>query len=230
MRRRPVRARGRAPARGAALIEFTVVALLALLPLSLGVLQVALLYVGKYTLNHAAFLAARAGAVNHADRRTIERYLAKGLAPLRAGATQDLTAGNVLREGTRAYALAYAEVLRPDRTRVRILNPTAESFADHGRVRDGRLEIPLDVGQAGVGAGSRSGQSLADATLLRLRVDHCHPLIVPLVDRAIVGVLRRLDPDPFRQACYAARAVPVGAHALVQMHTPPRRAVMGPIG
>lgn len=219
-----------ARARGVALVEFAIVALLALLPLALGVLQVALLYTSSRTLSHATFLAARAGAVDHGDRRTIERYLAKGLAPLRAGATRDLTPGNVLADGGRAYALAYAEVLRPDRTRVRILNPTAASFADFGRIRDGRIEIPLtDAGQP-TRAGPRSGQTLADATLLRLRVDYCQPLVVPLADRMIVAVLRRVDPEPFRQACYAARAVAVGAHALVHMHTPPRRAVMGPLG
>lgn len=220
----------RARVQGGALVEFAIVALLGLLPLALGVLQVALLYTSSHTLSHATFLAARAAAVAHGDRRTIERYLAKGLAPLRAGATRDLTPGNVLADGGRAYALAYADVLRPDRTRVRILNPTAESFADFGRTREGRLEIPLADPAQAARLGPRSGQTLADATLLRLRVDSCQPLVVPLVDRMIVAVLRRVDPEPFRQACYAARAVAVGAHALVHMHTPPRRAVMGPLG
>jgi hypothetical protein len=220
----------RGTVRGATLVEFTLVALLALLPLALGVLQVALLYTGRYVLDHATFLAARAGAVSHADRGTIERHLAKGLAPLRAGAREDITTGNVLREGTRAYARAYVDVLRPDRMRLRILNPTPASFADFGRVRDGRLEIPLDLGQTFAAVGPRSGQTLADATLLRLRVDYCQPLIVPLVDRATVAILRRFDPDPFHQACYAARAVAIAAHALVQMHSPPRRAGMGSLG
>lgn len=223
-RRGPARARGAA---GAALVEFTVVALVALLPLSLAVLQVALLYVAKNTLNHATFLAARAGAVEHADRGTIQRALAKGLAPLYAHTDRDLDLGNVLVEGARAYARAYADVLRPDRTRLRLLNPTAASFADFGRTRNGVVEIPLDAGQRQAEIGARSGQSLADATLLRLQVDRCHPLIVPLVDRLVVATLRRLDPDPFRQVCYASGSVAVTAHALVQMHTPPRRARMG---
>lgn len=219
----------RTPQRGAALVEFTIVALLALLPLALGVLQVALLYVGKHTLNHATFVAARAGAVGNADRGTIQRYLARGLAPLHAGGRVDITPQNVLREGARAYALAYAEVLRPDRTRLRILNPTTASFADHGRVRDGRLEIPLSVGTEPAAPGPRSGQSRYDATLLRLRVDYCHPLVVPLVNRVIVATVRRFDPDPFAQVCNAAGRVAVTAHALVQMHSPPRRAAMGPL-
>lgn len=217
-------------ARGAALVEFMIIALLALLPLTLGILQVALLYIGKHTLNHAAFLAARGGAVANADRGTIQRYLAKGLAPLHAGARMDITAGNVLREGARAYALAYADVVRPDRTRIRILNPTAESFADFARVREGRLEIPLAAGPEREIPGPRSGQTRADATLLRLRVDYCHPLVVPLVDRLILALVRRLEPDPFAQVCTASGRLVLSAHALVQMHSPPRRAGMGPLG
>lgn len=227
-------ARGRrersARQRGAALVELTIVALLALLPLTLGILQVALLYIGKHTLNHAAFLAARAGAVANGERAAIERHLAKGLAPLHAGGRVDITPTNVLREGARAYARAYADVLRVDRTRIRILNPTPNSFADFGRVRDGRLEIPLTVGPERDVPRGRSGQTRADATLLRLRVDYCHPLIVPLVDRLIVALLRRLDADPFAQACNASGRVMLSAHALVQMHSAPRRAGMGPLG
>lgn len=226
-RLRPTRPRDE---RGAALVEFAIVALLALLPLTLGILQVALLYVGKHTLNHAAFLAARAGAVANADRATLERYLAKGLAPLHAGGRDDITAANVFRAGARAYALAYAEVLRPDQTRLRILNPTADSFADFARIRDGRVEIPLSTGPAGGPAGPRSGQTHADATLLRLRVDYCHPLIVPIVDRLIVALVRRLNADAFAQACNASGRVVLSAHALVQMHSAPRRAAMGPLG
>lgn len=216
--------------RGAALVEFTIVGLLALLPLALGVLQVALLYVGKHTLNHATFLAARAGAVANGDRAYIARHLAKGLAPLHAGARADITPANVLREGARAYALAYADVLRPDRTRIRILNPTAQSFADFARVRDGRVEIPLVAGPEPGVPGPRSGQTRADATLLRLRVDYCHPLIVPIVDRILVGMLRRLDADPFGRVCNATGRVVLSAHALVQMHSPPRRPGMEPLG
>jgi hypothetical protein len=136
----------------------------------------------------------------------------------------------VIVEGARAYALAYASVIRPDRTRLRILNPTQASFNDFARPREGRLEIPLDPGSRASAVGPRSGQTLADATLLRLRVEYCQRLIVPLVDRALVAVLRRFDTDPFRQGCYASRGVPLSAHALVQMHSPPRRGGMGALG
>jgi hypothetical protein len=222
MTRRPT-VRGRHA--GAATVEFAIVALIALIPLVLAVLQLGLLYVTKHTVQHAAFLAARAGAVSHGSRTEMLRYLAKGLAPLHAGAMRDLERGDLATAVTAAYARAHAEARRPDRTRLRVLNPTRASFEDFERVRRGIREIP-NVYVHGV-PGPRSGQTLADANLLKLRVDYCAPLVVPLVDRIVTTALRRLDPDPFRQQCYWARRLPVAGHALVHMHSAPRRDLIG---
>lgn len=217
-------------ASGAATVEFTIVALVALLPLVLAVLQLGLLYVTKHTVQHAAFLAARAGAVSHGSRAEMLRYLAKGLAPLHAGATDyrgpgDPGPGDLGVTVASAYARAYADAQRPDRTRLRVLNPTRASFEDFERVRRGIREIP-NVYVHGA-PGPRSGQTLADANLLKLRVDYCAPLVVPLVDRIVTAALRRLDTDPFRQQCYWARRLPVVGHALVHMHSAPRRDLIG---
>jgi hypothetical protein len=218
--RRGVRAQG-----GAATVEFALVALVALIPLVLAVLQLGLLYVAKHTVQHATFLAARAGAVSHGSRTEMLRHFAKGLAPLHAGTTRDLRPGDLAGAVTAAYGRAYAEALRPDRTRLHVLNPTRASFEDFERARRGVREIP-NVYVRGV-PGPRSGQTLADANLLKLRVDYCAPLVVPLVDRILTATLRRLDPEPFRQQCYGARRLPVVGYALVQMHSAPRREALG---
>lgn len=210
---------------GAATVEFTIVALAALIPLVLAVLQLGLLYVTKHTVQHAAFLAARAGAVSHGNRSEMLRYLAKGLAPLHVGSPRDLTPRDLAGAVGTAYARAYAEAQRPDRTRLRVLSPTQASFEDFERTRRGVREIPnvFVHGQPG----PRSGQTLADANLLKLRVDYCAPLVVPLVDRIVTTALRRFDTDPFRQQCYWVRRLPVVGYALVQMHSAPRRAALG---
>jgi hypothetical protein len=212
---------------GVATVEFAIVALVALVPLVLAVLQLGLLYVTKHTVQHATFLAARAGAVSHGSRPEMLRYLAKGLAPLHSGATRDLGPEDLPRAVAAAYARAYAEAQRPDRTRLRVLNPTRASFEDFERTRRGVREIP-NVFVHGR-PGPRSGQTLEDANLLKLRVDYCAPLVVPLIDRIVTTALRRLDPDPFRQQCYWARRLPVAGHALVHMHSAPRRELLGDV-
>ena len=63
------------------MVETLIVLFVALL-LLLGIVQFGLIYNAKLTLDYAAFEAARAGAVNYADRRAIEYALARGLAPL----------------------------------------------------------------------------------------------------------------------------------------------------
>lgn len=217
--------------RGAALVEFAVIATLALIPLVMFVLQLGLLYSARHTLNHATFLAARAGAVENGSRRTMERYLAKGLSPLYVRSAGDLSARDVAAVGARAYASALLDARRPDLTRLRILNPTSASFRDFERLRDGVRTIPNDALRYRSGApGTASEQTLLEANLLRIEVDYCYRLLFPVIDRLLTTTLRRFDPDPFRQGCYAATRLPIRAHALVQMQSPSRRDLMAPLG
>jgi hypothetical protein len=210
---------------GAATVEFALVATLALLPFVLGILQVGLLYVARHTLHHATFLGARAGAVAHGDRDAMLRHVARGLTPMYVRSPRDVDARNAPTIVPAAYAAALADVRRPDRTRLTVLNPVPASFADFERVRSGVAEIPNAFRYGAVGA--NSGQTLADANVLKIRVEHCAELVVPLVDRLLVALLRPFDPAPFSQACYADRRLPLVAYATVQMHSAPRRAALG---
>ena len=205
--------------RGAATVEFSIVGLLILLPLMLGVLQLGLLYSARHALNHATFLAARAGAVEHGSRDAMQRHLAKGLVALHLRSGAELEPGSWGRAAAGAYARALAEVRAPWITRLTVLNPSAASFADFGRPGRGGPFIPADPRLPATLVGPASGQTLADATLLKIRVDYCHPLAVPLVDRLLTATLARLDVDPFRQGCYAANRVPLRSHALVHAAT-----------
>lgn len=110
---------GRRGCRGSSLVE-TLVALPVLLLVSLGAVQWALIYEAKANLEYAALMAARAGAVEHADADAIRKGLARGLLGLYsppknlAGAVRTLRT-RVLPDVT-------------DYTRIRILNPTVEAF------------------------------------------------------------------------------------------------------
>ncbi|MCZ8133202.1 MAG: DUF192 domain-containing protein [Steroidobacteraceae bacterium] len=223
------RSKAQGRARGAATVEFSIVALLVLVPLMLGVLQVGLLYSAHHALNHATFLAARAGAVEHGRREAMQRYLAKGLVALHLRGGTDLDPQSWGGAGAGAYARALAEVRTPWLTRLTVLSPTTASFADFGRPGPaGGTVLPVDTRGPASTVGPTSQQTRADATLLSLRVDYCHPLVVPLVDRLITGTLARFDLDPYRRGCYAANRLPLRAHALLHFATDVDRDALRP--
>lgn len=202
-------ARRTRPARGVSAIE-TLIALPVLLLVGGGALQFALVFQARHALNHAVHEAARAGSTAHADPDAIEAGLARGLMPWLYGA-DDLAAWQV----NQARAQAHLEEARAlGRLRLVVLSPTQASFDDWSEpARDatgaplaGTRQIPNDdlvhrarraLPASGV-AGSRrgepvgaaSGQTLADANLLRLRLDYAVPLSVPAVGRLVGWSLR----------------------------------------
>jgi hypothetical protein len=214
--------------RGAASVEFYIVALFVLIPLVMAILQLSVLYVGKTTLNHAVFMAARAAALEHGSRNVLRTNLAKGLVPLYARTSQPITRNNVVGVVAPAFAQALLDVNNPTRTRIEILNPTRASFRDFEQRQNGVLQIPNDNLQFRArNPGSASRQSIQEANLLKVRVDYCHALAFPMIDVALVALLRRLDTNPFNQACYRANRVPISGRALLHMQSAARRSEMG---
>lgn len=210
-RRGPERTR-----RGSATVEFLLVAFAVLLPLVFGTLEIALLAVTRQTLGVAALMAARAGAVEHGDRGAIQRALAGGLAPLHA-----------MHGTSEALARSYADVVRPDRTRIGIWSPVAASFADFGVSAEGGIEIPNVWPHHPARTGGTSRQTLAEANQLGLRISICRMLLFPLTGNLIIPALRTRDSSAFAQGCYAQGGVPLHARVLVHMHSSARRAALG---
>ncbi len=211
----------------------TLVGLPILLGLGLGAVQFALVFQAKHALNHALIEAARAGSVAHAEPDAILRGFASGLMPWLYGA-RDL--GEYAENQARA-AVHLAEARARGWLLVEQVSPGPASFDDwaepardtDGGVIDGVREIPNDNlvhratrgqpagGNAGLRSGepigSASGQTLADANLLRLRVDYGVPLAVPVVGRMIAWSLRAWN------GCEAARPRRYG---LLSMDAPPQ--------
>lgn len=212
--------------RGASLIEFLIGVVGVLLPLVLAILQIALLTVTRQQLNLATQLAARAAAVDHGSLSTVRTELARGLTPLFGDKRAMSQAGAVLPVVT-AQALALAEMLRPNLTRIDVLNPTRESFEDFEMLRDGIRQIPNGPFEPPIRVGTASGQTLQDANTLSLRVTYCARLTIPLVDRLIPALLAVRVRDPRDLACYAARRLPMTARAVITMHSAPRRQALG---
>jgi hypothetical protein len=188
-----------ARSRGISMVE-SLIALPLLFIVGLGAVQFALVMHARQALNFALIEAARAGSVGHAEAGAIRSGLSRGLVPWLYGAN-DL--------GEYAINLARAAVhIRQGEAigwmRVAQLSPTNASFddwAEPARDANGGLmadvrEIPDDnlVARAAANGapavGATSGQTLADANLLRLRLDYGVPLVVPVVGRLISSVVR----------------------------------------
>ena len=203
---------------GATLVEFQVVGLLCLLPLLLGLLQMALLLLASPLLHYATFQAVRAGTFAGADPAVMRRALAIGLMPLQVEGGTGLSASNAPGVAAAAAARSMADVLVF--ARITLLQPGTAAFEDFSvDTAQGRAIPNSSLLQRTAVPGVRSGLSIQQANVLQVRVDWCAPLIVPLIDRLLVGVLRGLDADLHSQVCYAAGRVPLRASAALNMQS-----------
>ncbi|MBK6675004.1 MAG: pilus assembly protein [Proteobacteria bacterium] len=204
--------------RGAATVEFYLVALLALLPLCLGMLQTALLLIANHHVKHAAFMAVRAGANHHGDVGVIRREFARVITPLFLESTGGIDRSNVVARVTAAQLRATIDVV--PFARIRVLSPTIEAQRDFGQLRDGSNVIPSDSLQyRDSSPGRSSGVSLQQANMLRVEITYCRPLVVPFVRGMMIGLLRRLDAIPANQGCYADGRVPIRAVGTAPMQS-----------
>ncbi|MEO6078683.1 MAG: hypothetical protein ABIQ86_02745 [Steroidobacteraceae bacterium] len=200
------------------MVEFHIVALLALMPLCLGTVQAALLMVENHHLDHAAFLAARQGAVKQGDLSEVRRAYAQAITVLFVGSGTPLDRGNVLPRVATAYAAATADITAY--ARVRLLAPTTDARADFAILRDGQQVIPNDSLEfRSMAPGRRSGISLQQANVLRIEFSYCRPLIVPFAGPLLLGTLRILDHDLWHQRCYAAGRIPVRSEGVAPMQS-----------
>ncbi|MGJ8670902.1 MAG: TadE/TadG family type IV pilus assembly protein [Oceanococcus sp.] len=179
---------------GQAMVEFLVV-IPVLILLIFGTLQFAFIYSAKTTLNYATFQAARLASTNHATYSSMRRGLIRGLAPLYTNSSEassmreDIASGQQNSSGRRD---AQSEVDRY--TRIIRISPTAEQLTDSGFGElnvDGIVEIPND-NLMFRSERKVEGASIQDANLLKIRVQYCYKLMVPLVNR-VIGNLSELN-------------------------------------
>ena len=209
--------------RGSAMIEFTVVAPIITL-LGLALLQYAMLFFAKNQINHAGFMAAREGAMAHADLNSVRAAYARALVPLYGG-------GRTPAELTAALARANADLglNGVGNIRIELLNPTRESFADwndpalQSLLKTGAKRVIANANQAfkNQDVGASSGQTLQDANLIKLRITQGYRPKVPLMDGLYRSWLTWLDTgsDPFHSKLVAAGRIPVVTHVTLQMQS-----------
>ena len=203
--------------RGQAMVEFIIVASV-LLWLILGSIQFALIYHAKTTLNYAAFETARAGSVTNARMFAMELAFARAMAPLyttpyvnedcvpqfESAARTELDLDPTYDTSLSLFHVQCARQRVRDMidegkyVRILLVNPTEDSFIDHGETVDGTRYIPNDnLMYRSAFVSPLSGQSVQDANLIKVHVSFCYKLIVPLVDRMISRIITDAPDDEF---------------------------------
>jgi hypothetical protein len=215
---------------GAAAIEFQIISFMVLVPLLMGVLQLGLLIVAKNTVNVATLAAARAGAASGGDKAAMNHALVLGLAPLHVSVGKRATGVGMNDISSLNYAGVMAATLVASKLdtalygRISVLNPTTKSFADFGVNQPGvGRVIPVINLMDNATVGGASGQTRAEALLLKIEVRYCQELVVPVIDRMITGVLNGIASGASLEdrACYLLNRVPVSSQAVVRMTVAP---------
>lgn len=248
--------RGRVRQLGIGMTE-CLIAVPLLLVLGLGAWQWILVLQARQLLEHAAYEAARAGALGHASEHSIDQGLARGLVVYWSiGQGRDPEA----RQDHSIERLA--EARRGGQLEWRQLGPTRGSFQDwaepaidpKGRPIEGLREIPIDNLDARIAGmrpvsgiagwlgrepiGQASGQTLRDASVLRIELQVAVPLRVPVAGWLIAKVARAAG------ACHepclvshhardpsvrdAGPHLPLRVHAEVRMQSPARLSTRTP--
>lgn len=205
--------------RGASMVEFVVVGPILTL-IGLALLQYGLLFFAKNQINHAGFLAARAGSTGNASMNAIRKSYAVALAPLYGG-------GKTAEELLQAQAMAAADVAA--NVRIEMLNPTKESFATFNSpalqaklTNSTKRVIPNSHQEThGEAPDPLSGQTIQDANLLKLRITHGYKMTVPIVSGIYRAYLKWLDPktDAFHTQLLAQGRVPVVSDVTLEMQS-----------
>ncbi|MFT5032289.1 MAG: hypothetical protein ACI9OO_000219 [Bacteroidia bacterium] len=165
------------------MVEFLIV-LPVLYLLIFGTIQMGLLYSAKSTLNYAAFEAARMGALRNADYHGIRKGLIRGMGPL-------FTHGDSEEAILAGFETAEAEV--DDYMLITRVNPVQADFVGaHSTVpptnTSGRAILNDNLMYRSTE--QVGGISIQDANLLKVRVEYCHRLVVPVIS-SMLTVLKK---------------------------------------
>ncbi|WP_341503848.1 TadE family protein [Gallaecimonas sp. GXIMD4217] len=190
-------------------------------------IQWGLIYRTQVTLNAAAIKAVRQGTLHHGSVNEMNNGLAHGMSPLFARGTDLSDSISAVLQARAAVAL---------QGRIKVLNPDKAVFDRFKkRIRhDGRdlWEIPnnnlmyRDPNLLSID--KNRTLNIQDANLLQIEVDWCEPLIVPVANRVMEGILTSLwyRPSAAQLRCNALGTVggnpyiAIKAQALMRMQTP----------
>jgi len=176
------------------MVEFIII-IPVLLLLIMGILQFALVYNAKITLNYAAFETARAGSLNNASMESMQAAFARTMAALYT--TQAGTDSSDSDRGIFWARKKIWEQINEERVDITLINPSPASFLDHGITIDGETQIPSDIlmYRDATVVTDNSNQNIQDANLLKVHIGYCYELLVPFVNRILWTAMRYSKTD-----------------------------------
>lgn len=203
---------------GQSLIE-AVVVIAVFGTLLLGIFQTILFYRAKTIVDYAALEAARSGATNFAEKEPMRLGLLRGLMPMYTHSPDN----DGLADG---YAETLVAVHNPLVTQIDVISPTQAAFDDlKVRQFDGSEAIPNDSLAFRSSAAGASGLSVQDANILKIRVVYGYKMIVPVIDKIVIGLFRSAfykDMSAQEIAMLESGRLPIVSQATVRMQTPLR--------
>lgn len=204
--------------RGSAMIEFTVIGPVITL-LGLAMLQYGMLFFAKNQINHASFMAARAGSTGNANLGAVQTAYASALVPLYGG-------GQTTSELATSLAKAKADI--GANTQIELISPTQESFNDWN---DPALQAALGTTKRVIpnsnqafkdqAIGATSGQTIQDANIIKLRITQGYAPKVPVVASIYKAYLQWLDTgtDAFHSQLVDAGRIPIVTNVTLHMQS-----------
>jgi len=168
--------------RGQSMTEYLII-LPSLLLIVLGVIQFALIYQAKASLNYATFMGARQGALKNASITSIMGGVAGGMTPFFMRTSN----APFLDDLAKARMIAALEISNPNTAKIEIISPTAEAFDAFSQLST-TGDISNDNLMFRDSSVLNDGMSIQDANLLKIRVTYCVKLMVPFVDRVIYAL------------------------------------------
>lgn len=220
--------------RGMSMVEFAIVSPFAFF-FVLAIIQLGFLFSAKQIVNEAAFVAARAGAMQNAQVGPMNDAMKKALIPFYVNSLDNNTdSARVLS----AYAFINLNPTKVNFT-VEVENPSSKAFDDFGLTdSQGHTYIPNDSLNYRTYStlGTTSRLSIQDANVLRIHVTYGYELKVPLMKSFfnLINCGNLFLKDSGIQAygqgstainsdCvqyYSQGRIPISTYATVQMQTP----------
>ncbi len=168
---------------GQAMPEF-LYALPILLLLTLGAIQMGFIYQAKLTLNYAATVAVREGALRNGKMDAILDGMEAGLTPMFAHSLGSRDMAMIKKARLSAHNLVSNTKL----TRITIVNPTSALLTAHQGDSESGSEIPNDNLMYRDATAIKGGLNVQDANILKIHVRICYRMFVPIINKLIYNL------------------------------------------
>ncbi len=207
-----------------AMTEFLII-IPVLILLIFGAVQAAFIYSAKNGLNYATFQAARLGAMNNAQYDDMRRGLLRGMFPMFSHFPND--------------PMKYTAEEIDNYVLITRISPDSASFSawsdSHDDLfGDGQTVEAIPNDNLMYRPTQQSPVSIQDANLLKIRVQYCMKLIVPMVDRLLSSTSKfnhrgtassfrevsQNTTDQYSAICRARRGFVITSEATVRMQSP----------